>query len=100
MSRLVADLRARREFLEAERSAIDEALRVLDPPVRESRRPPLKGRVLAELTASPGARGSHIALALGVDPDQVSAELEHLMRQGEVSRSGLGWEVAPTPRSG
>jgi hypothetical protein len=101
VAQLVVDLRARRKLLEAERSAIDRALQALDPPARAPRRRVrLKQRILSELAASPGARGSHVALALGVDTAEVSAQLDQLLRDGDVVREGLGWRLAadvPSP---
>jgi hypothetical protein len=94
VARLVRDLRRRADELDAERAAIDRALRVLD--IQEPQQHPRELRValIESLAAAPGTRASFLALGFNVSAAAVKAELHELEKSGAVVKSGLGWRLA------
>jgi hypothetical protein len=98
VTKLIEDLRKRREELEGERTAITAALRALEgaPRRRGQRQRDLPSALVQSLAASPGSRASLLALEFGLSPAVVSLHLQDLERSGKIVKQGLGWRLAPS----
>ena len=96
VTKLIQDLRKRREELEGEKAAITAALRALEGVPRRSRQRDLRSALVQSLAASPGSRASLLALEFGLSPAVVSLHLQDLERSGEIVKQGLGWGLAPS----
>src|SRR5579884_2960951 len=94
ISKLIADLRTRREELDDEKAAITGALRALEGRQRRSPQRDLRPSLIQSLEASPGSRASLLALEFGVTTAIVSAHLRDLERGGEIVKQGLGWRLS------
>jgi hypothetical protein len=91
---LIGDLRRRLDELEAERAAITRALSVLEVGESRSGRRDLQALLIESIRASPGSRGSFLALEFGVSATTVAGQLRKLEQSGSVVKRGLGWELS------
>ena len=89
---MLADrLRERLAELDDERVRVAGALAALEPRAPQPR--DKKVSLADAIRASPGARGSMLALVCGVPVASIAAELDALSEAGIVERDGLGWRV-------
>jgi len=91
---LVAELRGRLDELEAERGAIERALRELERGKTPAKRLDLPAALLKSIRSSPGSRGSFLALEFGVSIAAVTTQLRRLEERGQVVKRGQGWDLA------
>jgi predicted transcriptional regulator len=90
LARLRDQLEQRLVDLNRERSRVKRALQELQPVVAQPALD-IRDRVLAEVSAEPGSRGSMIALSLGESAEDVARVLSDLAAVGVVERRGMGW---------